>query len=290
MPLNVVAAVQAPTLLNILSKSPAWNLLASKMGDHEGLAECAALTVPLWDEKDPAPEIVLVCSPAHLPPAKRRWPKAKIVWVVHNGRERGLLPPEHEDKVAGVLVFSERLRWLCQAGRRPRFHFISPAYEVARAWTWAPNNLWTLRNRPDTRNDNRANIFAAITQGSTHTFYGQGQDTEFADETKKAGLRNSCSAYVSALDRAAGFGLAEHEAMAAGVPLIGGWWGDMGEELSPDYWGLQYDLRKMYESTQRVAKDAEGAEELSALGCEYIAKYRTPERMDQTIQDLLKAL
>lgn len=290
MAISVVAALQSPTLLNILRKSSSWDLHVAPLGDHEGLAEVAELTVPTWNEGDPAPEIVLVCSPAHLFNAKTRWPKARVVWVVHNGWERWLLPPEHEDKVAGVVVFGERLRWLCQAGRKPRFHFVSPAYEVSQKWSWTPDCLWTLRNQPNTRNDDSPNVFAAITQESTHTFYGQGQNAGFADAAKKANLLSSCSAYVSALHRTAGFGLAEHEAMAAGVPLIGGWWGDMEEELSPSYWGLQHNLYKMYEATRRVVVDKDGAEELSALGCEYITKYRTQERMDQTAKDFLKAL
>jgi len=287
---RVVAAVQSPTLLSILAKSSAWSLSAYPLGDHDGLAEAEATRISTWNDGDSSPEVVLVCSPAHLFSARAKWPTARIVWVVHNGRERWLLPAEHEDSVAGVICFSERLRWLCQAGRRPAFHFISPAYEARIEWTWAENRLWTLRNRPGTRSDDRENLIAAITQGASHSFYGQDQPTGFADADTSRALRGQCSAYVSALDRSAGFGLAEHEALAAGVPIIGGWWGDMEGELPAEYWGLQHNPRKMHEAAKRVASDESAAKELSALGLGYIAEHRSLARMNETIATLLRKL
>jgi len=286
----VVAAVQSPTLLNILAASSSWSLAAYPLGDHGGIAETAAMRLPIWSEGDRLPEVVLVCSPAHLFNARAKWPRARIAWVVHNGRERWLLPAEHESSVAGAICFSERLRWLCQAGRRPTFHFISPAYEAQGDWTWSENRLWTLRSRPSTRTDDRENLIAAITQESAHSFYGQDQPTGFADAETARALRGRCSAYVSALDRSAGFGLAEHEALAAGVPIIGGWWGDMEEEMPDGYWGLQHNPRKMHEAARRVASDESAAKELSALGLGYIAKHRSRARMNETIAAFLRKL
>jgi glycosyltransferase involved in cell wall biosynthesis len=285
---SVVAAVQSPTLLNILAKADGWSLRVCELGDHSGLAESQLLDVPMWQfQVDRDPEIVLVCTPQQLATARTRWPKSRVLWLVHNGRERGLLPADCEDGVAGAVVFSERLRWLCQAGRRPRFHFVSPAYEAVPEWSWKSNELWTLRNRPGTRSDDRDNVIAAITDGYNHTLYGQGQRVPFADDSTKKRLRSSCSAYVSALDRAAGFALAEHEAFAAGVPVIGGWWGDTADELSPLYWALQYDLGAMRRAVERVVADPGAAGELSELGCAYIATYRTQARMNQTVADLI---
>lgn len=286
----VVAAIQSPTLLNVLATSPAWSLTAYPLGDHEKLAETAAMRLPIWSEADRPPKIVLACSPAHLFNARAKWPKARIVWVVHNGRERWLLPAEHEAAVAGAICFSERLQWLCQAGRRPAFHFISPAYEARNEWTWAANRLWTMRSRPDARGDDRENLIAAITQGVAHSFYGQDQPAGFADAATARALRGRCSAYISALDRSAGFGLAEHEALAAGVPIIGGWWGDMEEEMPSGYWGLQHGPRKMHDAARRVASDESAAKELSALGLEYIVKHRSLARMNETINTFLQKL
>lgn len=287
---TVVAAVQSPTLLNILARSSSWKLFACPLGDHENLTEFSALEVPTWQPEHGNPQAVLVCSPAHLFSARARWPLAKIFWLVHNGRERWLLPAEHEDSVSGAIVFSERLRWLCQAGRRTKFHFVSPAYAPAADWSWAEDRFWTLRNRPLSRSDDRENLIAALTEDRKHTFYGQEQRAGFAGPSAIQSIRSSCSAYISALDRSAGFGLAEHECLASGVPIIGGWWGDLDEELSRDYWALRHDPREMRRSVDRAALQKEDCELLSRLGIEYIKKYRTPQRMDETVSEIMARL
>ncbi len=92
------------------------------------------------------------------------------------------------------------------------------------------------------------------------------------------------------MQRTAGFGLAEHEALANGVPLIGGWWGDLEEEMSDDYWGLSHNLYKMSLATERVLNDEDGARELSQLGLDYIRKYRSTERMDDSVRTMLEAI
>lgn len=288
---SVVAAAQSPTLLNSLAQARQWSFRVADLGDCRGLAEMSALTVPPWQHGvDREPQIVFVCTPMQFEVALARWPKAQILWFIHNGRERGLLPVDYEDRIAGAVCFSEHLRWICQAGRKRPFYFLSMPYEPAPEWSWAPNSLWTMRNRADTRSDDGLNVIAAITDGFAHTYYGQGHPTAFADDATKRRLRGSCSAYVSALHRTAGFGLAEHEAFAAGVPVIGGWWGDLPSELSSRYWGLQHDIRSMRAAIERVAQSPAWASELSALGLEYIAKHRTVARFEETVAALLSAV
>lgn len=289
--INVVAAYQSPGLVNILAKSRAWSMRTYPLGDHEGLAEIAEMAVPDWTpEADPDPDVIIVCSPAQFLAATDAWPAAKILWAVHNGYERWLLPEEYETRVAGALCFSEKVRWLQQPGKRVRHFVLSPAYEATPVWSWAPSDLWTLRNRPAGRGDDVDIVIAAITEGMNHTTFGQLQPGGFADAKKKAALRSRSSGYVSAMQRTAGFGLAEHEAFAAGVPVIGGWWGDLGGEMSRDYWGLQHRLYDMREAAVRVCRDEWGARALSWLGLEYIRKYRTLDRMDATVVELLAAI
>ena len=287
--ISVVAAVQSPTLLNILGRSNEWSFRVMPLGDHEGLQETSMLTVPAWDpRRDQMPEIVLVCSPEQYRRASRFWPDAKLLWVIHNGYQRQLLPREFEGSVAGAVCFSSMVAWLASAGRDTvPFHFISPVYEAEPVWSWAPNNLWSLRSRPNTRGDDREAIVPAVVRGCSHTFYGQDQPAGFATGAKKVELLSSCSGFLSALSRSAGFGLAEHEALAAGVPVIGGWWGDMREEMPPEYWALSDDLRRMAEASRRLCESADGAQELSQMGLDYVRKYRSAARMDETIRDLV---
>jgi len=289
---SVVAAIQSPTLLNILARSDEWHFRAYPLGDHEGLQEASMLTVPTWNhEIDPTPQAVLVCSPEHFRRARRFWPGAKLLWVMHNGYQRHLLPAEFEEGVAGAVCFSQLVGWLQSAGRRSMpFYFLSPAYEPDPVWQWAPNNLWSLRSRPGTRGDDREGVVPALVRGVSHTFYGQDQPAGFASGAKKAHLLSSCSGFLSALPRGAGFGLAEHEAFAAGVPVVGGWWGDLREELSPSYWALSDDLRKVADASRRLCESPDGADELSRLGLDYIRAYRSAARMNDTIREFVSRI
>lgn len=287
---NVVVAFQSPTLFNILARSDEWKLWMSPMGDHEDLKEMDLREVPVWNRsKHPMPDLVLVCSPAHLETARSRYPNTPVVWVLHNGRHRHLLPTAFEKHLVGAMVFSQTVQWL-QGRRTIPVHFVSPAYEAQPIWQWRPNLLWTLRNRPKTRSDDLDAVVSAITAGLDHTFYGQGQPAGFATSDVRTLLTRGCSAYVAALDRCAGFGLSQHECFAFGVPVIGGWWGDLPDELSYRYWGLQNDLFDMQKAAQRVARDPVSASVLSQLGVEYIRSHRTKERMNESIRVMLESL
>lgn len=288
--MNVVVAHQSPTLFNILARSSAWHMWMSPMGDHEGLAESDLCEVPTWvRERDPRPDLVMVCSPAQLDTAERMFPNAKKLWVIHNGRDRGLLPYDHETRVVGAVAFSRKVCWL-QGDRRVPVYFISPAYEARPVWTWEANRLWMMRNRPKVRFDDLDSVISAVCRGLYFEVWGQDQQLGFASAHARVELMGRCSAYMAGLDRAAGFGLAQHECFAAGVPVIGGWWGDLEYEMSSRYWGLRHDLYEMSRAALRVTVDEAGATELSQLGLEYIRRYRTVERMDETVNDMLGKL
>jgi len=289
-PPSIAIAMQSPTLLEILARSSAWKLSVHLLGDHAGLAEAGIADLQNIDKDAPDARAVLVCSPAQLDQAKSRWPRAKVGWVIHNGRERRLLPLEHEPRVDFTVCFSERVRWYAQAGRNIPAFFISPYYEAEPRWSWADSGLWTLRNRPDTRADDRDNLLLAVSKGLPYAVYGQDQPLGLAGVGKKETLISSSSAYLSCLDRSAGFGLAEHECMASGVPVIGGWWGDMEDEMSSGYWGFQHSPSLMRSAAVRVCEDPDGARALSDLGLEYIRTRRTRQRMDDTIAYMISSL
>lgn len=288
--MNVVAALQSPTLLNILATSSEWALTVRDLGDASALAETALLDAPWWvEDDDPAPDTVLVCTPDHLRNAQRIWPKAQKVWVLHNGRERHLLPAELEAEVVAAIAFSQRCCWL-QGRRSVPVHFISPAYTAAPVWSWSSSPLWTLRNRPSTRADDLETILPAVTHGLPFACYGQGQSHGFADESTKEALFRQSAGYVAALDRAAGFGLSPHECFARGVPVLSQFWGDLEHEMSPEYWGLAHSLVDLRLAALHIVESAVRAEQLSLLGLEYIRTHRTPERMDDTVRHFKSSL
>ena len=170
--ISVVAAVQSPTLLNILGRSNEWSFRVMPLGDHEGLQETSMLTVPVWDpRRDQMPEIVLVCSPEQYRRASRFWPDAKLLWVIHNGYQRQLLPREFEGSVAGAVCFSSMVAWLASAGRDTvPFHFISPVATIAGRsfppWSEAAPTHSTARTNPQAlRQEPRRSSFCLLAPG-----------------------------------------------------------------------------------------------------------------------------
>jgi hypothetical protein len=64
----------------------------------------------------------------------------------------------------------------------------------------------------------------------------------------------------------------------------------MEDELPAEYWGLRHNLKAMRDSAVRVCEDESGARELSSLGLEYIRRYRTKDRMDDSIAEMLSRI
>lgn len=100
-------------------------------------------------------------------------------------------------------------------------------------------------------------------------------------------LRSHCSTYLSALPKEAGFGLTEHENLAAGVPVIGSRWGDMDSEMSAGYWCLHDRHANQVSALKQLAVDHDAAKQVSERGLDFIAEQRTPQRMEESIQQLL---
>lgn len=288
--MNVIVAMQAPTLFNQLRRSSEWNLWMEPMGDHEGLMETQLAEVPLHGRSDPNPDVVLVCSPSHLQFAQRRWPHAKMVWVFHNGYER-LLPDAYADAVDGAIAFSHRVCHLQSAASEIDVHYVSVAYETQPVWSWSRELFWSMRNRPSTRKTDTDMVIAMAMRDRKFTCYGQDQPAGFLDSEHRMALMQRCSAYVSCLPRSAGFGLAEHEMMAAGVPVLGTPWGDIERELGTDdvshgYPLIVQSIEQLPFVANRASENAALCERASESGLRYIEQFRTTRAMDRSIAAL----
>lgn len=290
MPPRVVAAIQAPTLLNILSKSPAWKLEAADLGDAKGLDEASLLRVPRWDGRAEGVCMVLVCTPLHLENARSLFPKAKHVWCAHNGRKDILALPG--SRLMHYLTFSHRNRAMVMAHvPEASVSVISPAYTPRRVWSWTNALSWTLRNRPKTRRPDVDTAIARILEDAgidNHRVFGQDQPLGFATPEIRTTLLCRSSAYLSPLPPWAGFGLAEHEAMAAGCPLVGlRDWGDFMAE--------PYELLGLCKTTVEAANalalcraDKHYADAVGESGTAYVAARCTADRMDRSIVETIE--
>lgn len=286
MPVRVVFALQAPTLLNILARSKKWRLEVAKLEDCDGLAEAELLNTERWDGRAAGVEHVFVCTPSQAMHSKIRFSKAKIWWVLHTG----MSSLETPRGACNVLTFSDSVAALHKA-RNPllRTSVIVPAYKPDPIWSWAPNYAWTLKNRPVTRNQEALQLILNARDGAgvEHDFFGQDWPNGFANPSKLRELRSQCSAYLSALPKEAGFGLTEHENFAMGVPVVGSRWGDMDSEMPADYWCMRDNPEDQIAALQRLAVDRTAAEHVSRLGTDFICTARSQQRMEESIERLL---
>lgn len=107
--------------------------------------------------------------------------------------------------------------------------------------------------------------------------------------SRKMEVMSSSSAYASLLHRSAGFGLAEHEGMSLGSPLLGSFWGDMEIEVR-DMPSLRYSIRELPGVASILATDQQFAEECSAASLDYISTCRTESRMNETIASAVEQI
>jgi hypothetical protein len=283
--MRVVFAIQAPTLLNRLALSKHWTLEVADLGDS-ALAERARLTVPRYESGEV--HAVFVATPDHLLRARERWPQSKHVWCAHNGRadivaEIGLGLP--------ILTFSRRTAALQQAAQpRVKVAAIRPCYTPNPIWSWERDKFWYMLSRPETRRNElpAANRYVLERSGVRCVAYGENQPGGFLTDPSE--LMRSCSGYLSSLQYSSGFGLAQHECFAAGVPLVCSRWGDSVEEISPDYSSLHDDLDAQAAALTRLATDEAFAKAMSELGLQYIAERRTQSVMDLEVEQALATL
>jgi len=281
----VVTANQAPTLMNMLAGSRSWDMRWVPTADHEGVSEMSLMKVPRYERGSPG--IALVCAPAQIDLMRARFPAAKVVWVAHNGYWR----PDQSvfARVDACLAISKRVAQIHEAVTGVKTYFVSPAYTAQARWAWKRDIFVTVRSRPSQRMDDVSSVAAFALRGFVHRYFGQDQAGGFVDGEQKARVLAECSAYASFLHRSAGFGLAEHEAMALGAPIIGCFWGDMETEARsyPALCHSIYDLRHV---ANRLANDTSFAQLCSEHSLAYIEACRTQDRMDSTIAAFVEAV
>lgn len=162
--MKIVFANQAPTLMNMLSGASAWDLSWVPTGDHGGVSEMSLLSARRYAGGEV--EAALVCAPSHIEFMSARFPRAKLIWVAHNGYVR---PPDvWFRRVHACIAFSDMVRSMteCATGR-PTF-FISPSYKAERSWSWKAHHFVTIRSRPSARIDDVPSVAAYVLHGRTH--------------------------------------------------------------------------------------------------------------------------
>lgn len=283
---SIVFALQSPTLLNQLARTTAWQLTTYDLGDTAGLIEKRWLAVPWFAGERRSVDFVAVCTPHQYQRAGNLFPRARLVWVLHNGQ------PHMTPQVGKLaLAFSRRVAAL-HAARAPnlRIGVAVPAYTPEPRWqSWGPR-VWTLLNRPThDRSEYLANI-QTLARGYPLEAYGQGWTAGVLEGPARLQLEARSAAYLTPLPDWAGFGLAQHECLARGVPLVGSRWGDLGTELDPAYDALVDDPAAQRAALARLHDPAEGpayAAHLSRLGLAFIDRCRSQENMDTSIREVL---
>lgn len=285
----VVWAFQAPTLLNLYAKTTTWRVEVADLGDSGGasIAENRLLKAPLYQSG--SPKLVFVCSPRQCVTARQQFPGSRLIWVLHNGQQ-DRLPPKHLG-VKEVVALSNHVASMHRGHSDGTLyvHVLVPAYDANPRYEWASGRVWTTTSRPKHRRPDRMRITREIeaASGINVTVYGQDQPAGFLTPTAKEGLFRGCTAYMSCLPDWAGFGLAEHECFAAGVPVIGNVrWGDMAEEML-DYEGFGISIKDQAEMLKRVNESPDFATKLSERGIEFVERCRTRARMDHDIEAIL---
>lgn len=300
----VLFALQSPPLLQLLRVSGAWDLRMEPMGDHEGLAENAVLgDRPIPGIGGDIPDVVVVCSPAHLARAKELvfgWgKKIPIVWAAHNGHEPDLI----DGWEGPLLTFSASNMATFSLFPREHTYVIRPHVPVERELKLigsGPLPAFTMRSRPHTRQNIAAKMRVALLDAAAEEAgvpidtYGQGQPKGFLTAAQKNIQFQYAAAYVSVLPNNAGFGLAEHEALAHGCPLIAMAWSDAHITLA-GYGGLCASKAELVEVLRTRcaahAKDGVGARKAWAeSGYDVLRTHYTLPFMDACIGRFLDGL
>lgn len=284
---KVVWAIQSPGLLNALSLSSKWDLQVADLGDATGFDELRNLRVPVWNGLVDGVSHVFVCSPLQFERATAIFPHAEIVQVAHQGyRNRVPVPTSNSH----IVCFTEGNRVdLRQWYTRP-IHVLTPAFEVSPTWTWMQNDAWSVMSRPSVRPPMAWAGVAEIkfrNRNIKHRWYGQDNEGGFLGLDQMAAKKSRCSCYLTMLPPSSGIGLTEHECMASGVPLVGAMLGACDEWLIHSGLGLFFDFDAISEDLQELCFSSSAAKLASQECLEYIERFHSQEKLDESVEKLL---
>jgi len=304
----VLWALQSPTLLNLLRATDAWDLRVEALGDHEGLAEADQGRCPGLAGEEP--DVIFVCSPRQLESAqaiaRAHGHRPRIVWVAHNGTEGGLVPRSWGGAL--LVMSAANVHTHAPSGRDQVFVIrphIAPRFDgrVARVLGQRPKveALWGMRNRPTSRDvqqrmrtEQLARCVEEADVAGIYQLYGQDTPGGYLTEEERDALFFDGIAYVSSVPTNAGFGLAEHEALALGSRLIAFAWGDARLTLA-GYPGIVHSSEQMvHVLRETVAEERadhtrvrEKLEAWSVCGWDLLATHYSRRTMDLGIEALL---
>lgn len=293
MPPRVVWIAQAPTLLTRLACSEAWNMQVVCLKDAHLLAENPQLQAPVWDGSPEGVAIAFACAPDHVDWIAQNLPNARLVVVAHQGYAQKLPPcPE----TTPVVAFSEECAMFVRETIGRHVSVIRPWFETKNVWKWQADTVWTMMSRPSTReilSSAFLNTASSLAKVQIHV-YGQDQPDGFLDSTQRDAKFASCSSYFSALVPRAGFGLAEHEAMSRGCPVVGAWWGDLATLNRQGFVGIYKqaftdfgDIYGLAALADRAACDKFWCENMSEAQLDYVRDRYSRGAMDVSIQQTL---
>jgi hypothetical protein len=284
MPPTILFALQAPTLLNNFAQIPeVWDVRYVKTGPVD-FAEESMLEVPEWDGT--VPDLFVGCDASHEAWAFRHLIGVPSYTMIHTSD-----PNDMGGRQIGKHLIGMQRHGLNLAAwhLKPRsMHYLSIAYDAKPSWTWAPDEPWSMMSRPQHRRPGTQARMAFLKEKVPHLkLYGQDQPDGFLAGAERAEVLANSSCYVSMVGPEAGVGLMEHEAMAAGVPVVARAWGDLLDNM-PDYPGIARDDNELFDLALRCSMDRSFAEHVAEAGLRYTRLFRTRESLVQSATSLLE--
>jgi hypothetical protein len=276
MPPTILFALQAPTLLNNFAQIPeVWDVRYVKTGPVD-FAEESLLEVPEWDG---APLSLFVgCDASHEAWAVSHLLDVPSYTMIHTSDPNGMGGRQFGKHLIGMQRHGLNLAaWHLKPKST---HYLSIAYEAKPSWTWAPDEPWSVMSRPQHRRPGTQARMAFLR-------YGQDQPDGFLVGAARAEVLANSSCYVSMVGPEAGVGLMEHEAMAAGVPVVARAWGDLLDNM-PDYPGIARDDSELLALALQCSVNRGFAEHVAEAGLRYTKLFRTRESLVQSATSLLE--
>lgn len=265
----------------MLEATPKW-AIATKNLSNETFAEKELCKVPTWEGG--RPDLFVGCIPEHHAWAFYNAPGVPRLHAIHSSDPRDM---GGDPSGLDIIGFQKSGLEIAERSFRVRSTtFVSLWYEPKPVWSWGSGQPFSIMSRPWHRKpttQDRMKLAMANIVGMK--LYGEGQPHGFLTEGKTAVMK-SASCYVSMVGIDGGFGLSEHEAMAMGCPVIARRWGDMAVDF-PKYPGFADSDEHLVALANACASDEKFARYLSEACIDYVAKFRTRQKFEDSVGMIL---